>query len=228
MELATYSDSASLYRARGGDVNLYRPLFTGDVFRDIGIPGLPGTGLALVIAHPCSFRGGEGRLGPTVLVARVQTVAKEGASAWASRFYDKMPLPDLDGPGYWAGLFDSIGLATSEALLADERVACLSDFGVNMLQQRLTCSLTRAKIPTQEFNRAFSHTYEEAELLEDWTSELCGAGDNRAEAERSFDEFMREGDPSRRKLLEDPQHRHAVRQECRKQIAYRLGRGQTT
>ena len=79
MSLATYTDVAELYRSRGADVNPYRPLFTGDVLPEVSIPGLPGPGMAVVVAHPCSFRGAGGRLNDRVLVARVKPVNKEGA-----------------------------------------------------------------------------------------------------------------------------------------------------
>ena len=219
MSLATYTDVAELYRSRGADVNPYRPLFTGDVLPEVSIPGLPGPGMAVVVAHPCSFRGAGGRLNDRVLVARVKPVNKEGRSVWEKGFFDRMPLPDVDGPGYWAAFLDEIGLASSQELASSERLACLSDFGINMLQQRLTCHFTRAQVPTHIFNDAFSHTYEESELLEDWTSALCEAGSAMGDAERSFDQFMGEGAPSRRKRLEAPEQRSAVRRECRRQAA---------
>ncbi len=39
------------------DVEPRRPVMTGDVFDDVSIPGLDdGTGLAIVLTHPCSMR----------------------------------------------------------------------------------------------------------------------------------------------------------------------------
>jgi hypothetical protein len=219
MSLATYADVAQLYRARGPEVSPHRPLFTGDVLRDVSIPGLPGPGMAVVVAHPCSFRGRGGRLNERVLVARVNRVNREGPFAWPTRFFDRMPLPDVDGEGHWAGFLEEIGLASSEEVIGAQRLACLSDFGINMLQQRLTCHFTRAKVPTHVFNEAFSHTYEEAELLEDWTSTLCEGGFDKGDADISFDQFMGDGTPSRRKRLEDPQQRSAIRRDCRQQAA---------
>ena len=54
-------------------------------------------------------------------------------------------MPDLDGDGLWVAHLDLLGRATTADLLATQRVACLSESGVNMLQQRLTFHLTRAE-----------------------------------------------------------------------------------
>jgi hypothetical protein len=72
VSLATYTDPAELYLARGEEVNPNRPLFTGDVILDIPIPGVQDAGPAMVVAHPCSIRGPAGRLLETTLVAAVR------------------------------------------------------------------------------------------------------------------------------------------------------------
>lgn len=167
MNLDTFNDPEELYRARGTDVNLNRPLFTGDVLRNVAIPGSQDGGMALILAHPCSFRRAEGKLAERILVAAVREAPRQGGNAWTRGFLDRMPLPDLDGVGFWAAYFEDMGRADTNTLLRTDRLACLSDVGVNMLQQRLTCHLTRVEVPTHQFNQAFSHTYEEADLLED-------------------------------------------------------------
>jgi hypothetical protein len=55
--LETYSNPEDIYLARGSDVPIARPVFTGDVFDDVPIPGVQNQGLAIVVAHPCSIRG---------------------------------------------------------------------------------------------------------------------------------------------------------------------------
>ncbi|HUB72396.1 MAG TPA: hypothetical protein VL984_18385 [Acidimicrobiales bacterium] len=130
-------------------------------------------------------------------------------------FLNRMPLPDLEGEGHWAAFFDELGRTTTESLLATERLACLSDFGINILQQRLTCHLTRAQIPTRTFNVAFSNTYEEAELLEEWIVVCAQTGMSFGIATEKFEAFMRSGEPSLQTLLLDPQQRSHVRKVCR-------------
>ncbi len=57
MTLASYDDSGELYLTRGDEVKPNRPLFTGDVFLDVAVPGVQDGGLVIVVAHPCSLRG---------------------------------------------------------------------------------------------------------------------------------------------------------------------------
>lgn len=216
MNLATYETPDELYLARGDDVNPNRPVFTGDVFRSVEIPGVQVEGMGLVVAHPCSFRIGDGQLAERVLTASVKPIGKQGARAWTRMFIDRMPLTDLQGgDSYWAANLDMVGRALVADLLATDRLACLSAFGVNMLQQRLTFYLTRAEIPTSTFNEAFGHTFDEVELLEEWTDTLVDAGRTKEEAAKEFESFVREGKPSLQARLLDPQHRSSVRRACR-------------
>ena len=153
MNLDTYESPDDLYRARGEDVNPNRPLFTGDILRDAAIPGCQDGGMAIIIAHPCSFRVGDGELASERSPRRPRS-PKQGPGAWARGVFDQMPLPDLDGPGFWAADLDLIGRAHTDTLLRSERIACLSEIGINMLQQRQTCHMTRVRIPTHQFSQA--------------------------------------------------------------------------
>jgi hypothetical protein len=119
VNLDTYDSPDGLYSARGGEVNPNRPVFTGDVFRDVAIPGVQAEGMALVVAHPCSFRVGEGQLAERLLAARVEPTAKQGPNAWRNGFLDRMPLTDLDGTGYWVGhLASSTSRCNGPAMMA--------------------------------------------------------------------------------------------------------------
>jgi hypothetical protein len=215
MNLDTFSEPELLYRARGDDVEFARPLFTGDVFRDVAVPGTQEGGMAMIMAHPCSFRRAGGRLTDRVVVCSVRATDRVGNNAWRSGFLNRMPLPDVAGEGSWAAFFDELGRATTDSLRVTERLACLSDFGINMLQQRLTCHLTRVEIPTQTFNQAFSHTYEEAELLEEWTIVCTQVGMSVEVANEEFETFIRSGEPSLQSLILDSQKRPHVRRACR-------------
>ena len=130
-----------------------------------------------------------------------------------------MPLPDLIETGVlYVADFDEIGRTSAEVLVAGTRVACLSDYGVNVLQQRLVWYMTRLEVPTHTFHDAFAHTLEEAELLEDWNDTVCGAGFPEEESTTKFDAFLCSDMGGGRTLqndLKDPQLRSAVRTACR-------------
>lgn len=193
MTLATYTHLDELYLARDPEVNPNRPLFTGDVFADVPIPGVQDRGLGIVIAHPCSIRGAQGRLRDTILFAAVRPNSPVSRKSWPDGFYDRVPLPELGEHGYCIGHLDELGRARTADIQATSRVACLSDAGTNMLQQRLTFHLTRAAVPTERFQEAFAHTLVEAELLEEWTDTLTEQGSSIDQAVALFESFIRKG-----------------------------------
>ncbi len=217
MTLATYAEPDELYLARGAEVNANRPLFTGDVILDVAIPGVQNHGLGIVIAHPCSIRGAQGRLRDRILVAAVRSQDQVSRKSWSDGFYDRSPLPALGDNGYCVGHLDQLGRAATADVLDAARVACLSDIGINLLQQRITFHLTRAEIPTSMFHEAFAHTLIEADLLEDWTDTLTGAGRSVAEAVTLFDAFVRQGEPSLQAQLLKPERRAFVRTACNRE-----------
>ncbi|MDQ6782704.1 MAG: hypothetical protein M3063_04535 [Actinomycetota bacterium] len=138
-------------------------------------------------------------------------------SAWTKRFFDRMPLPDLEGDDFRAAHFNDVGQAVTSDLGAARRVACLSEVGINILQQRLTFHLTRVEVPTNLFNQEFAHTMEEADLLEDWVDTLTDAGWSKASAEIRFETFLRSRTPTLRDELLDAQARSHVRTACRRE-----------
>ncbi len=94
MSLEPAAEPDSLYLAVGEEVNKARPIFTGDIFREVELAGV-GTTPAIVIAHPCSIRGRDGALQEQILVAAVSTHQPEPAAKWSNGFYDRVPLPGL-------------------------------------------------------------------------------------------------------------------------------------
>jgi hypothetical protein len=141
-----------------------------------------------------------------------------------------MPLPDLIETGVLCVAdFEEIGRTSAEGLAAGTRIACLSDYGVNVLQQRLVWYMTRLEVPTHTFHDAFAHTLEEADLLEDWNDMVCGAGFSVEESTTRFDAFLSSDKGGGRTLqddLKDPQLRSAVRTACRteaRRVASPLG-----
>lgn len=220
--LETYQTPDELYLYRGDEVNPNRPELTGDVFAEISIPGLEGIGLAVVVTHPCAMRRGMA-LNDRVMMARVRESEDLPPKAWLRHHFDKAPLPDLvtDGHQYVACL-DQVGLASSQELTADQRIACLSPFGVNLLQQRLIWHLTRFCVPTPKLQESIEHILEEAELQEEWNDTLVAAGLAGEAVAQHFEDFMSEagqtGKP-RRDCLRDSQLRPEVRRALRKRAS---------
>ncbi len=172
MTLDPALEPARLYQALADEVNPSRPVFTGDVFSEVDIPGV-GIKAAIVIGHPCSIRGVAGRLVERTPVAAIREHELVAPERWAEGYFKLFPLPGLPLPGnYHAAQLDQFGLALTADLTSADRLACLSHPGINLLQQRLVFHQTRLAVPTQEFQRAFDHTYEEADLLEEWATDL--------------------------------------------------------
>lgn len=215
MNLERATDPSRLYSATGPDVNPHRPLFTGDVFSCVEIPGV-GKSAAIVIGHPCSFRGRNGRLAERTPVASVGPHERIRPERWSTGYYNRMPLPGLPLDGeFHAAWMDRFGLTLTRDLTSATRVACLSHTGINQLQQRLVFHQTRLNIPTGRFHEAFAHTYEEADLLEEWNSDLEGAVEDTTS---SFESWIQQGSPNRQSLLRKPEERAHVRREMRKAI----------
>ena len=232
MSLETFEKPGDLYLARVDDVNPLRPLFTGDVVADVAIPGVQDGGMAVVVAHPCSMRGKDAQLEPRALVASVVERDKIGRAAWAKGNFGLMPLPDLLEVGkLWVARLDDIGKALTADIVVGARVACLSPFGVNLLQQRFIFRLTRHEVPTYLLQEVSAHVFEEADLLEEWSDTVCAARMSQAQAAASFEAFIRDDRGGGRTLqgdLRDPQRRSSVRTACRAEatrVAARLAAG---
>lgn len=219
MSLETYSSADDLYLARGREVNLRRPLLTGDVFKEVEIPGVGDEELAVLCAHPCSMRGLHAQLADRVLVGAVRDHAPVRREEWMKGFFDRMPLPELLASGeLHVAHLDLVGRARTKDLGVGRRVACLSNFGINLLQQRFVWHLTRCAVETFKFHEACSHALAEVDLLEDWNDILCEAGLAEPDALTRFDSFIRdrrEGGRTRQDDLRDPQRRASVRSACR-------------
>ena len=214
-----------LYLAASPDeVEAARPYMTGDVFRDVSIPGVESTGHGIVLTHPCSMRSNGIDLAKRLLVARVAASDQIPLDKWRDGYFKVMPLPGmLDG--HFSAKFNEIGLVRSQSLLPDERMACLTPLGINLLQQRFIWYLTRFFAPTNRLNEAAESVFEEAELLEEWISTIREAGGSDPEGIRAFHEWIRIKDAtgnSRQDLLADPQRRAGVRQEMRHHLSARI------
>lgn len=215
---------SQLYRSRGSEVVPQRPTFTGDVFVDT-VVGRPEGGEitidAIIVQHPCALRTSGVDLNPRILVAEVREFRLVQSTEWIG-LYKRMPLPDLGGaePGaqlqHRAAFFEELHLASSQRL--GRRVASLSQFGVNLLLQRWVHHNTRVVVPTFTYQEQTSGVFEEAELIEDWCTEMDAVFDTE-QATRDAVAWLRQpvakGGLMRQELLADPQQRNQIRKDMR-------------
>ena len=216
MTLNTLIDPSYLYIAVYKSVDFDRPWFTGDIFKNIVIPEMEKSLAVMIIAHPCAMRGKEGALQEKILVSPVDKHDRLSERRWSTGHYSRMPLPGLPIQGdHHAAQFDQIAPARRSQFSDTKRIACLSHDGINHLQQRLIFYLTRFDVPIGNLQKEFSHTYVEADLLEEWRKQLAETCKNRI---AKFEEWIRDGTPSRQECLKDEEKRHSVRAEMREEI----------
>lgn len=215
----------SLYRARADEVSPSRPVFTGDVFTGLPLPGKTGNTKnrsVIVIQHPCSMRADGVNLSWQVLVAVVSNRRPLDEPDWQGNF-NLFPLPDLipastSASRNQAGDFDSLHVVSPEALGAATRIASLSPYGVNLLLQRWVHYSSRVIVPTLEFQNSTGASYEEADLIEEWCEEFEGAEVLAATA--SCIDWLREdvdGSTSQ-EMLKDTQALSTIRREMRQHL----------
>ena len=145
-------------------------------------------------------------------MARVAPSPQIPFDKWKTGHYRVMPLPGLMGENYSAR-FNEMGLVESATLQAAERVACLTPYGVNLLQQRFIWFLTRFLAPTHRLGEASDSVFQEAELEEEWMVIATGKGADPIEATRAFQDWIRSSDESgvtRQDQLKEPQRRAGV------------------
>ena len=199
------------------EVPITRPLMTGDVFADIAVPGLEGMGLAIVLTHPCSMRVDGVNLAPQLLIARVVPSDPIPLHSWRTGHFKVMPLPDLLGIHHSAQ-FDEIGLVESSLFCQDSRKACMTPYGVHLLQQRFIWYLTRFLAPTHRLAEVTEAVFAEADLQEEWIEASADAGLAFQPAAAAFHEWIRSPDSSgvpRQNQLQQADRRAGVRQQMR-------------
>ena len=220
-------DWDALYRARGHEVGNSRPLFTGDVFTNLPLPGSTGKTKArsvIILQHPCSMRTNGVDLAWQVLVAEVTERKQISEQGWVNGHYNLMPLPDIrpevtSRSRNQAANFDN--LYTVAPHLLNSRIASLSPFGVNLLLQRWVHYSSRVVVPTYIFHEQTVAFYEEADLIEEWCEESGGA-DIRAEAQACLDWLRTDRDGSTyQEMLKNSQSHSTIRREMRKELRKR-------
>ncbi|MFI1842954.1 hypothetical protein ACH439_12605 [Streptomyces microflavus] len=225
-ELEAPGSPSDLYRSLGADVEPCRPYLTGDVFSGVETVGPDGVGKkrdVAIIQHPCALRTNGVDLAPQLLVVKVQQ--HPPVDDW-TKYTKLMPLPDLHPEAtsprkrHWAAMFDSLYLVTPHQL-GDNRIACLSEAGINLLLQRWVHHSSRATVATHTFEGANSHVFEEADLIEDWSVERVGHGLKREDAAAECVAWLREDQgegETRQRQLRVRQQRSAIRSAMRKRL----------
>lgn len=206
-----------LYRSRGDEVEEFRPEFTGDVFSGVHIEDRIID--VMILQHPCALRNGP-TLVPRVLVAEVTDYQR--VSDWNTHT-KVMPLPDLKKDGKpFAAKFKEPWLISPEVLNYSERIAILSQRGVNLLLQRWVYHNSRATVETSAYNNATLGPFDEADLTEEWREIRAeqGAADAWAvikEADAWFGGNHTNGE-SRRLALGNPQDRSSIQREMKQYL----------
>ena len=206
------------------EVEKSRPVLTGDIFAGVAIPGIDGIDLGIVLTHPCAMRIDGAALAKRLLMARVSVSEDIPLKKWKTGHFKVMPLPQLMGK-HFSARFEEMGMVESAILQATGRVACLTPFGINLLQQRFVWHLTRFLAPTHRLGEASEAVFTEVDLCSEWVSAAITAGNDPKAAERAFHNWIRSSDQSgtrRQDLLREPQRRAGLRREMRRRI--RLGK----
>jgi hypothetical protein len=220
-------DWDALYRTRGDEVSATRPLFTGDVFTGVQLPGSTGKTKArsvVVLQHPCSMRTNGVDLVWQVLVAEVTNRKELDGPGWEGGNYNLMPLPDIRPEAtsqsqHQAANFDNLYTVAPDLLTS--RIASLSPFGVNLLLQRWVHYSSRVVVPTHTFHEQTVASYEEADLIEEWCDETSG-DDLRVETQACLDWLRADRDGSTyQELLKNPQAHSMIRRAMRRELRER-------
>lgn len=207
-ELETPDDPESIYLARLEDVGEHRPTFTGDIYR------LGDGRMVMILQHPCALRHGVD-LHPRLLVAPVRPDSLR--SNWARAPFGTMPLPKLiDGQDHSAD-FINLELIDSPTLPTCERIAVLSQSGVNLVMQRWVYHSTRLAVPTHTYSDSTVGPFDEADLIEEWVTDRVDDGADPQAAEHECASWLDEriSGRTRRALLSDRQHASSIRREAR-------------
>jgi len=203
--LESPDDPDDLWQAIGDEVPAHRMLMQGDVV-------VTDAGPLLVVTHACSMRRGA-ELHDTQMAAPIEghAVPKwDGSYDWMP--VPGAPVPDVDNP---AGLLRVLRSVDTSVLVSGDRVAVMSNLGIQLLQQRLAHHLTRVAIDTAELAEHCAPILAEAELHEDWLGSLG------ADAEQQFHDFLDSDDRKLRSWLADPAKRSQAMTTVRREIRQR-------
>ncbi|HET7327627.1 MAG TPA: hypothetical protein VFJ14_10140 [Nocardioidaceae bacterium] len=215
----------ALYDERG-DVSWSRPLLQGDVFDQIVLPGFGDEPrMVQIVTHPCAMRKGPALL-PRITVAPVEPYAQMTSQTDWEGNLRVMPLAELVDGKHYATKFVDVTAAPAELLTRDRRIATLSNRGIYVLQQRLVKHYTRFDASLGLLRRESAPVLEEAQQQWDWIETVLTdheqADQGAIEAEgKVYDDWLSEGDPSRRTLLKDEVNHTDIRKQAQRAAAER-------
>lgn len=206
----------ALYDERG-DVSWARPLLQGDVFDGIFLPGFSAGPMKVqIVTHPCAMRKGT-ELTSRITVAPVELHQEVTGMGWNGNLR-VMPLAGLVDGKHFATKFVDVTAAPVQLLTHERRIATLSHQGIYILQQRLIKHYTRVEMPLELLRRESAAVLTEAVLQWEWLdvvltdAELTDEPAIEAEA-KVFDDWLGEGNPSRRDRLRQDIHHADVRRQ---------------
>jgi len=175
----------------------------------------------MVLQHPCAIRIDGVTLTPKLLVAEVNPSSILQPSKWAGGYFKQLPLAELrpdHTTKHYAASFDRHHLVTPAELDAAERIACLSQRGVNLMLQRWVHHNSRVVVPTYMYQEVSSPQFEEADMIEDWCIDRVEDGIGTFDATDEVDKWLSLQDDkgiTRRARLQDEQERSELRREIR-------------
>lgn len=205
-------------------MNFARPVFTGDVFSVTDqVEDDPNPAYIAILQHPCALRVNGVDLTPSLLVARVQPHQLVPWTGWTKGF-KLMPLPELTSGSeneHYAVKFTEIMVVDSKSLERENRVACLSQSGVNFLMQRWVYHNSRAFVATWKYHEVTVEQFEEAELIEEWCDDRVTDSRTVEEATAECHDWFRSDSGANgtwQELLANSQTRSAVRKGMRDRL----------
>jgi hypothetical protein len=125
------------------------------------------------------------------------------------------------GGKHFATKFVDVTAAPAQLLTRERRIATLSHQGIYVLQQRLIKHYTRVEMPLELLRRQSAAILTEAVLQWEWLETvLTDAGqtdESSIEAEaKMFDDWLGEGNPTRRELLGEEIYHADIRRQVYK------------
>lgn len=223
-----------LFLGVGDDVDPFRPLIQGDVYRGLTIAGYPpgDHDHVAILQHPCSMRRGP-ELRDRVAVVPVRVYQRIALQEWAIGHTRVVPLPTLSvGAGaHSAAHLTEPGTIRAEEFSAATRVAQLSTRGLLLFQQRVVYCSTHCVVGLDTLEEFSAPAVAEAELLADWCTDLVEHHPDIPEPEAirlesgAFERYIRvETDVQTR--LDSVETRADARRQVRAEIDRRTSAGQ--
>jgi hypothetical protein len=181
----------------------------------------------MILSHPCTMRTAGGALRPLIAMGRVLPYERLPLARWPAGHYRVLPLPSLRPQfphEHVAADFEMRGPVRPSNLDPSRRIACLSDYGIAVLQQRLVHNDTRVVVELPVLHDQSAPNLEEAALLEEWLVSLVQDRNDVAqiaESTQRFNTYLDSAGGQLRKALLDPIRRAGVRRQVMQEIQRR-------